>query len=287
MVASPPIGIILFIAAVIVAVYAAMRLSFGSLAIFDGAGPIEGLRRSWSISQGAVLRIFGWYLMASLISLGIALVSSIVSLPFAAGRFTFGAQLISSLGSGLATVLLAFMVAVLYESQRARKIPGLYPVDPRWLAAQGYGPGPGAMGSSSWLGEHPVRILPRRGGRLLLGDRLRWGPPPGAYPPGAYPPGSYPPGPPAGPAGYPPTAFPPGPYPPGPGAFPPGAPAPYPPAYPPSAYPPSAFPPASYPPGPAQENPPAGPEVGFPPTDASGSSGSGDAPQDPDTTPER
>jgi hypothetical protein len=204
-VATQGLGGLLVVAFVPVAIFVFVRLSLSGIAIFDGAGPIEGLQASWGLTRLAALRTFGWLLMGVLISLMFSIGAAIVSIPFTAARIDAGTQLISSIASSVATLMTTFMLAILYESQRARWNPNLYP-----MPAMPYPPPP-------W-GQYPGAY------------------PPGAYPPGAYPPGAYPPG------GYPGAGYPPGSYPPPPGSYPPapgGAPDSHPPG---SGYPPTSSP---------------------------------------------
>jgi hypothetical protein len=271
-IAAQGLGVLLLLAGGVALIYVGLRVTFGPLAIFDGAGPIEGLARSWDLTRGAVLRTFGWVLMGALLTLIISVVGGLLVLPFASDTSGFIPQLITSVVSGFATVLLAFMIAVLYESQLARKFPNLYPIDPRWLASQGYsagawGPGP------SWTAGGPMppeAFGPRWAGPGTYpppyppGASGAWGVPPG-YPPN-YPPGAVPPGAWGPPPGYPPGAVPPIAYPPI--------------AYPPIAYPPIAYPPGPYPPGTWSPSSGAwGPPPGYPP--AAPAQGSGQTPPPP------
>ncbi len=50
-------------------VYVLLRLEFWMLAIFDGEGIAGGFNRSWRLTRGAVLRVFGWALVVGLIGL--------------------------------------------------------------------------------------------------------------------------------------------------------------------------------------------------------------------------
>lgn len=184
---SRPLGALLIIVtafgSIPVAIYFVVRVVFTSLAVFDGFGPIEGIRESWRLSRGAVLRMFGWGLMAFLITLGFSLLASVVSAPFFSPS-------VAAVGRGLSTAIgttascfTVFMMAVLYESERARHDPMLYgPVPAPFYPAFGY-PGPGYPGPGF----------------------------PGPYPAGPYPAGPSPYGPGPGYSGpYPST---PGPYP--------------------------------------------------------------------------
>ena len=164
---SPPVGILVAIAAVFVALYAWIRITFYTLAIFDGFGPLGGLQESWRLSKGAVLRMAGWGFMAGLISLGFAMMGGMASGPMA-GSDTISVAIAQGISGGLgaaASVFSIFLMAVLYESQRARNDPSLYPV----AAYPPAYPPPG----------YPGAVPP-------------WAVPPGAYPPGAYPPYPYP-----------------------------------------------------------------------------------------------
>jgi hypothetical protein len=186
-VAVPALGLLAILPAVIIAIYALVRVAFAALAIFDGFGPIAGLQESWRLSEGAVLRMIGWALMAMLITMAFGIAAGMVTLPLA-GSDRISMVLSSSVSgavSGVGQAFSVFMMAALYESQRARRDPGLfpsppypYPAAPTWPGAY---PPPGAYpypAAPTWPGAYP---------------------PPGAYPsPGTYPP-AYPPAPNAGP----------------------------------------------------------------------------------------
>jgi hypothetical protein len=161
------VGALALFIAIPVGVYLAIRYTaFSTLAIFDGFGVIDGFRESWRLSQSAVLRIIGWGLMSVLISIGF----SIVTLPLA----IFGA-VGSGLSGGVQGVYSAFAVffmAALYESQRARHDPTLYPFAPGYGVPPA-GPYPGYPGYP----QSPYGA--------------------GAYPAGPYAPGAAPQWPPA------------------------------------------------------------------------------------------
>jgi hypothetical protein len=212
----------LLLAAIPVWIYLYIRVVFYTLAVFDGYGPIEGIRESWRLSHGAMVRMFGWGLMAILISIGLSLVALVVSVPFASARTGALGQAVSSAISTTGSCFSVFLMAVLYESQRARYDPMSYP--------------------------------------FAAGPANPWGFPGGPYPyaPGPYPPGpygqvGYPQGPyPYPPAPYPAAPYPAGPYPAGPTPY---APMPYPAE--PAPYPaePAPYPVAPYPAGPAWPSP--------------------------------
>jgi hypothetical protein len=200
------LALLVWIAWIVGAVYLIIRLIFMGLAIFDGHGPVEAFSESWSLSEESVQRLFGWGLMGLALSLCFSLVGGIVNLPFAASGGRAIGTLLSDLVTMTGTCMLVFFMAVLYESQRARR-------DINHGAQPGY--------SAGQYGSYPTGAYPAV---------------PGAYPPappyGAYPPapGQYPPAPgqwPVAPYGaQAPGQWPPAPI---PGQYP-AAPAPWPPA---------------------------------------------------------
>jgi hypothetical protein len=224
-VAAPPVGLLLGLVAIPVVVYFVIRVIFYTLAIFDGFGPIAAISESWRLSTRAVLRMFGWGLMAFVITIGFGIFAVLLGNLFTSPRLMAIGQAVSSLVTMTASCYTVFLMAVLYESERARHDP----------AAFGYAAGPG----------YPP---PYPGGPYPYG--------PGAYP---YAAGPYP----AGPYAYPgaPAPYPgaPGPYPGAPSPYPgapaqyPGGPMPYPGGPGPSAWPggPAPYPgvPAPYPGG--------------------------------------
>ena len=135
---APPVGILALLVAIPGAIYVEIRLNFLSLAIFDGFGPIEAIRESWRISQRSVLRLFGWGLMASLLILGFAIVGGIAASVFTATGLAAVGQAASTAVSTTGSCLVVFLMAVLYESQRARHDPTLYGPPPIPVPAYGY-----------------------------------------------------------------------------------------------------------------------------------------------------
>jgi hypothetical protein len=130
----PLAGALLIIAEVLavvpVVIYVEIRLVLTTLAVFDGFGPIEGIKESWRLSQGSVLRMFGWGLMAFLILIGFSIVSALVSAPLGVARVPALGSAGSSLVMTTGSCFTVFMMAVLYESQRARLDPSLYQFTP-------------------------------------------------------------------------------------------------------------------------------------------------------------
>ena len=135
---APPVGILALLVAIPGAIYVEIRLIFLSLAIFDGFGPIEAILESWRISQRSVLRLFGWGLMALLLILGFAIVGGIASSAFSAAGLIAVAQATSTAVGLVASCLIVYLMAVLYESQRARHDPTLYGPPPIPVPAYGY-----------------------------------------------------------------------------------------------------------------------------------------------------
>lgn len=199
-----PIGVLLAFAAIPVGIYIEIRLIFVSLAIFDGFGPIEGIKEAWRLSNASVLRMFGWGLMAILITIAFSIAGGLVSAPFTATGAAPVAQAMSGAIGLTASCFTVFMMAVLYESQRARMDPNLYgPVPMPMYPGYGYPQQPPAgYGYPGYPG------FPQQ--------------PPAGYGYPSYP--VYPAQPPAGPGWANPSAPP-------PGYGYPGYPAPQPPAF--------------------------------------------------------
>jgi hypothetical protein len=146
----PPVGILLLLAAIPVIIYLSIRLIFVTLAIFDGFGPIEGIQESWRLSQQSVTRMFGWGLMAVLITLGFGILGGIASAPFTARGSEPVNEAISTAVGTVGSCFTVFMMAVLYESQRARMDPTLYGPTPMPFNPYGYpGMPPAGYGSPS------------------------------------------------------------------------------------------------------------------------------------------
>ncbi|HEX7498296.1 MAG TPA: hypothetical protein VF344_07535 [Candidatus Limnocylindrales bacterium] len=219
---APGIGrlliVLLIVAAVPAAIYVVIRLIFTGLAIFDGFGPIGGIQESWRLSQGSVLRMLGWGALALLMTLGVSIIAGVIVAPFSGSRLAAVAEGAGAAVTLTGSCLVAFMMAVLYESERARKDPTLYPV-PAW-------PGYGSFPAEPYdAGPYPAR--PYAPGPYTAGPYAG-----GPYPvnpsaPGWVPPGPYPADPtavpgwtvPSGPApAWPPPPYAGGPYPPNPSA---------------------------------------------------------------------
>ena len=187
-ISAPAVGRLLIIltltAGIPTAIYIFVRLVFTGLAIFDGFGPIAGIEESWRLSRGSVSRMLGWGALAFLMTIGISIIASVIVAPFIGSGLAPFAEAASAAVTLTGSCLIAFMLAVLYESERARKDPSLYPV-PAWL---GYGPHPGVPYVQ---GPYPAR--PYEPGPYTAGPYAG-----GPYPtdpaaiPGWVPPGPYP-----------------------------------------------------------------------------------------------
>jgi hypothetical protein len=193
-VAIPPVGILLFIAAIPVAIYLEVRIVFMSLAIFDGFGPIDGIKESWRLSDGSVMRMIGWGLMAGLIGGIIGFVAGLIALPLTAADAQPIGQGITGGVSAAASCFSVFMMAVLYESERARKNPAAYGLTmaPNPYAPSPYPAGPYGVGPNPYAqGQYPQAPYPAN--------------PYSQYPSAPYPqqyPSQYPAAPPATASGW-------------------------------------------------------------------------------------
>ncbi len=158
----PPLGILLILilvfAAIPVTLYLEARLILTGMAIFDGFGPIEGIKESWRLSNGAVMRLLGWGVMAWLISLAFGLLALTVSTPLEYSALAPVGQGVSAGITAVASCFTIYLMAVIYESQRARLDPSLYgpPPAPAYVGWGYSGPGPawpGAPGTPpAWPG---------------------------------------------------------------------------------------------------------------------------------------
>jgi hypothetical protein len=115
------LGVFLALAALPVAVYLSFRISFWTLAIFDGESIGSGFGMSWRISRGAVLRLLGWSL--ALLPLGIlATIGQVVVDAVIGPASQPVADAISAAMDATVTSYSILVLAVLYESQRARRM---------------------------------------------------------------------------------------------------------------------------------------------------------------------
>ncbi|WP_446665281.1 DUF7847 domain-containing protein [Flexivirga sp. B27] len=131
-VAAVVIGILLGIAALVVLVWLAIKVSLAAPAlVLEEIGPIKALGRSWQLTRDQWWRIFGITLLANLI---VGMISNIAQLPTAAimvasagdaGVPSVGsvlaAELVSVVVSALTAPFTAGVTALLYLDQRIRK----------------------------------------------------------------------------------------------------------------------------------------------------------------------
>jgi hypothetical protein len=106
------------------AIYVVIRFFFWTLAIFDGAGITDSFRVSWSLSEGAVLRMLGWGIAFVLLEFIIGIGVRVVTLPLAGVPAI--ATFVSQLANGALSVFTLFGTAILYESQRWTRMPPAY-----------------------------------------------------------------------------------------------------------------------------------------------------------------
>ncbi len=116
-----PIGLLVMLAVLPVLLYAALRLVFWNLAVFDGSGIGQGARSSWGLTRNSVLRVLGWELAV----VGLGLLVTVVDV-LIASALADAPVVASVLASAIDTALQAFTIvvsAILYESQRLRTQP--------------------------------------------------------------------------------------------------------------------------------------------------------------------
>jgi hypothetical protein len=173
-----PIGVVLVFGLVPLVIYIAVRLAFWELALFDGAGVEGSLRRSWALTDGAALRVFGWALALMALSLLLSLATTVVAVVLPGlGIAT------SALGGLASTAFQAYAVivtAILYESQQLRAAAG-----PR----SSWG---GPTGQDPWAGR-PVATPPPGWGRPVDPEAPADPEAPPLSPPPPPPPGQSPP----------------------------------------------------------------------------------------------
>ena len=118
-----PLGGLVLLIAIPVGTYLLLRLSFWTLAVFDGERVSGGLAMTWTISRRAVLRILGW----TLVLLAIGLVGTLVQLVVGVALVPVSRPLADATSAAADAILTSYSIlvlAVLYESQRGRRLPG-------------------------------------------------------------------------------------------------------------------------------------------------------------------
>ena len=125
------LGLLLALALLPVGLYLLLRTSFWTLAVFDEHGIGSGFGATWTITRGGVLRVIGWSL--ALLPLGI--VAAVGQLVVDAALGPAARPLADAIGGASDTVVSSYTIvvlAVLYESQRARRLnPAVVPAAPR------------------------------------------------------------------------------------------------------------------------------------------------------------
>lgn len=120
---APPLGILWGLVVTVVATVVGVRLSFYALAIFDGFGPVGAFRESWRLSKRSFLRLFGWGAAAVAIGIVLSILAGIATgvLPIPVVLV----QGVNGIAAAISSCYSVFLMAVLYESQRARLDPAL------------------------------------------------------------------------------------------------------------------------------------------------------------------
>lgn len=125
-----PVALLGLVVLVPVAVYLLVRIAFWNVAIFDGAGVLQGLDVTWRISRGSVLRMFGWGLVAVVLGLVVSIGAAPITIMLAiVGVPSVGGAITAGLGAAFRAFSM-ILLAVLYESQRWRLAPPVMPVAP-------------------------------------------------------------------------------------------------------------------------------------------------------------
>ena len=117
---GPGLALVVVVTALVPAMYVSVRLTFWSLAIFDGAGIRQGLGATWLLSRGAVARMLGWGFTVALIGLLVSLAASLVTLPLGDGNPVRAGITAAAAEAFAAYAMIA--LAVIYESQRRRSV---------------------------------------------------------------------------------------------------------------------------------------------------------------------
>ncbi len=139
------IGLLLVLGLVPLVIYVGIRLTFWELALFDGAGVEESLRRSWSLTDRATLRVLGWVLTLTGLSLLVSLLET--ALTVLLPGLGIATAVAGSLAGMAFQAYAVIVTAILYESQLLR-------------AAARPRPSPGGPGSRDARSAWPVAPPP-------------------------------------------------------------------------------------------------------------------------------
>jgi hypothetical protein len=125
------LGLLLALALLPVGIYLLVRATFWTLAVFDGHGIGPGFGVTWTITRASVLRVIGW----SLAVLPLGIVAAVGQLVVDAVLGPVAKPFADAIGAAANVVVSSYTIivlAVLYESQRARRLqPGVVPAAPR------------------------------------------------------------------------------------------------------------------------------------------------------------
>ena len=117
---GPGVLLVVMITAFVPAVYLSTRLIFWSLAIFDGAGIVQGFHATWGISRGAVARMLGWGLLVGVIGLVVRGTAELLTTPLGEAN-PVRAGITAAVTEAFAAYSM-IALAVIYESQRRRSV---------------------------------------------------------------------------------------------------------------------------------------------------------------------
>jgi hypothetical protein len=114
-------GLLIAVAALPFGLYVFLRLTFWTLALFDGSSIGAGFGVSWTITRRSVLRVIGWSLALFPIAILVAAGQLIVDAALG-GTAQPLAEAIDATLDATATSFTILVLAVLYESQRGRQL---------------------------------------------------------------------------------------------------------------------------------------------------------------------
>jgi hypothetical protein len=210
MVSAGMVGVlaIFYLVLVPLGIYVQIKLLYTLPAVaIEGLGGIDGMKRSWHLTNGQFWRTFGYYLLASIAAAAISYVVSFITqmtmVPMMSGlnRTTSSTEALAQLAALVPVFLLTF---VLQMAVQLVTVPFVHayitymfvdqvrrsemPANPYGSPSQGYGYGyqPGTQGQPGPYGAQPPQGHPQQGhsfGRPGQGYEPGLGtPPPAQYP---------------------------------------------------------------------------------------------------------